>query len=212
MNFINDGVQAVVSYSTQFPNKVCTQTPLTNLKFDVDLELESLAVSNVRDLDGTEDLYGSIDFKNLKANTKTIGNDINFFAKTEANANVNNFKNGTAPIDKRVNLISNLSFDELKNLEITLGGKLSDDEGILGSRVFKCSNCSVFSGDYGQRTLKFIELNNTQSSLNSLQNNGTYQMVKIGQDNFVELVFFESNNENDGKVRALFKVWVKPHS
>jgi hypothetical protein len=212
MNFLNDGIQAVVSYSTQFPSKICTQPDLADLRFDVDLELESLAVSNVRDLDGTEDLYGSIDFKNLKANDKAVTSDINFFSKSESEANTNNYRNGTAPIDKRVRLASNLSFDELRNLELTVGGRLSDDEGILGSRVFKCSNCSVFSGDYGQRTLKFIELNNTQSSLNALQNTGDYQMVKIGQDNFLELVFFESNNENDGKVRAMFKIWVKPHS
>ncbi|MGZ5192112.1 MAG: hypothetical protein ACXWCZ_13975, partial [Flavisolibacter sp.] len=211
MNFLNDGIQAIVSYGTQFPNKICTQPELNDLKFDVELELESLAVSNVRDLDGTEDLYGSLDFRNLKANSKTNPTVINLFSKTEQNANSNNYRNGTAPIDKRVKLIANLSFDELRNLEISLGGKLLDDEGVLGSRTFKCANCSVFSGDYGTRTLKFIELTNTQSSLNSLQNNGIFQMVKIGDNNFLELVFFESNNENDGKVRALFKVWVKPH-
>lgn len=212
MNFLNDGVQAVVGYSTQFPNKVCTQTPLTDLKFDVDLELERFDVANVKDLDGTEDLYGQIDFKNLKANSKTVSADVNLFSKAESNANNNNYKNGSAPIDKRVRLVSNLSFDELRNLELTVGGRLADDEGILGSRIFKCQECSSFSGDYGSRTIKFIELNNTQSSLNSLNNNGDFQLLKFGGDNFFELNFYESNNKNDGWVKALFKVWVKPHN
>lgn len=212
MNFLNDGVQAVIGYSVQFPNKVCTQTPLTDLKFDVELELERFDVANIRDLDGTEDLYGQIDFKNLKANTKTISSDINLFSKSEANANTNNYRKGSSPIDKRISLISNLTFDELRNLELTVGGKLSDDEGILGSRVFKCQECSALSGDYGSRILKFVELVTTQSSLNSLSNNGDFQMVKFGNDQFFELNFYESNVKNDGWVKVLFKVWVKPHN
>jgi hypothetical protein len=212
MNFLNDGVQAVVSYGTQFPNKICTQTPLTDLKFDVELELERFDVANVRDLDGTEDLYGKINFANLKAGTKSVTTDIGLFTKAEADANTNNYRNGSAPIDKRIPLITNLSFSELRNLELTLGGNLADDEGILGSRIFKCADCSSFSGEYGARTLKFIELTNTQSSLNSLQNNSTYQLLKFGDDYFIELNFYESNNKSDGWVKALFKVWVKPHN
>ena len=211
MNFLNDGIQALVSYSTQFPNKVCTQTPITNLLFDVDLELDHIVVSNVRDLDGTEDLYGQIDFTNLKANGKTISDNINFFLKSEAGANVNNYRNGTAPIDKKINLIKNLTFDELKNIELTVGGKLYDDEGLLGSRVFKCNDCSSFSGDFGTRILKFIELSNTQTSLNTLVNSGSYQDLKFSTDKFFELNFYESNNKNDGWVKIMWKVWVKPH-
>ncbi len=211
MNFLNDGIQAIVSYSTQFPNKVCTQTPLTNLLFDVDLELDHIVVSNVRDLDGTEDLYGQIDFTNLKANGKTVSDNKNFFLKSEAGANVNNYRNGTAPIDKRINLIKNLTFDELKNIELTVGGKLYDDEGLLGSRNFKCNDCSSFSGDFGTRILKFIELSITQTSLNSLVYNGNYQDIKFSTDKFFELNFYESNNKNDGWVKIMWKVWVKPH-
>jgi len=212
LNFLNDGVQAVVSYGTQFPNKICTQTPLTDLKFDVELELERFDVANVRDLDGTEDLYGKINFANLKASTKSVTTDMNLFAKTEADANTNNYRNGSAPIDKRIPLITNLSFSELRNLELTLGGNLADDEGILGSRIFKCADCASFSGNYGTRTVKFIELTNTQTSLNSLQNNGAFQLLKFGDDYFIELNFYESNNKSDGWVKALFKVWVKPHN
>jgi hypothetical protein len=212
MNFLNDGVQAIVSYSTQFPNKFCTQTPVTDLKFDVDLELDHLEVNNVRDLDGTEDLFGQLDFTNLKANGKTVGDNISFFTKSQANANTNNFRNGSAPMDKRFNLIKNLSFDELKNLEITVGGRLSDDEGLFSPRVFKCNDCSSFSGDYGTRIIKFIELTSTQSSLNSLQNTGQYQDLFFAGDKFFELNFYESNNKNDGWVKAMWKVWVKPHN
>ncbi|MBL7725870.1 MAG: thiol-activated cytolysin family protein [Chitinophagaceae bacterium] len=211
MNFLNDGVQALVSYSTQFPNKVCTQTPLTDLLFDVDLELDHIVVNNVRDLDGTEDLYGQIDFTNLKAGGKTVTSNITFFSKSEDNANSNNYRNGNAPIDKRFNLIKNLTFDELRNIELTAGGKLYDDEGIFGSRVFKCNDCSSFSGDYGTRELKFIELSITQTSINTLANNGNFQNIKFGDDNFFELNFYESNNKNDGWVKFMWKVWVKPH-
>ena len=212
MNFLNDGVQAVVGYATQFPNKVCTQTPITDLKFDVELELERFDVANVRDLDNTEDLYGQIDFKSLKAISKTVTTPVTLFSKTEAGANTNNYRNGSSPVDKRILLASNLTFNELRNLELTVGGRLLDDEGAFGSRVFKCQECSVLSGDYGSRTIKFIELTNTQSSLNTLTNNGDYQTLKFGNDNFFELNFYESNIKNDGWVKVLFKVWVKPHN
>jgi hypothetical protein len=212
MNFLNDGVQALVSYSTQFPNKVCTQTPLTDLKFDVDLELDHFDVSNVRDLDGTEDLYGQISFTNLKAKSRTVSENKVYWEKSENNANENNFRNGNAPIDKRFTLATNLTFDELRNMELTVGGKLSDDEGLLGSRVFKCNDCSAFSGEFGTRVLKFIELGNTQNSINSLQNNGLYQDIAFGGDKTFELNFYESNTKNDGWVKVLWKVWIKPHN
>ena len=211
MNFLKDGVQAVVSYSTQFQNKVCTQPELTSLKFDVDLELERMDVANVRDLDGSEDLYGSIDFRKLKAGSKSNNTLVSLFAKSESGANTNNYRNGSATIDKRINLIKNLSFEELRNLEITVGGKLLDDEGAFGSRVFKCTECTPVSGDYGQRVLKFIEMTTTQNSLNSLLNNNQYQMLRFAGDNFFELNYYESGKPEDGKVKFLFKVWVKPH-
>ncbi len=212
MNFLNDGVQAIVSYSTQFPNKVCTQTPLTDLKFDIDLELDHLDVNNVRDADATEDLYGKIEFLNLKANSKSIADNKTYFQKSETDANNNNYRNGKAPVDKRFTLATNLSFDELKNMELTVGGKLSDDEGIFGSRVFKCTDCSSFSGEYGSRVLKLIELSATQASLNSLVNNGQYQDISFGGDKFFELNFYESNIKNDGWVKVMWKVWIKPHN
>lgn len=211
MNFLKDGVQAIVSYSTQFQSKVCMQPELTDLKFDVELELERMDVSNVRDLDGTEDLYGSIDFRKLKAGSKTINTGTSLFSKTEANANTNNFRNGSAPVDKRIALIKNLSFEELRNLELTVGGRLLDDEGVFGSRVFKCVECTPVSAEYGQRVLKFIEITTTQSSINSLQNNNQFQMLRFAGDHFFELNFHESGKAEDGKVKFLFKVWVKPH-
>lgn len=211
MNFLKDGVQAIVSYSTQFENKVCTQPELTDLKFDVELELERMDVGNVRDLDGTEDLYGNIEFRSLKAGSKSFNTSASLFSKSESNANTNNFRNGSAPIDKRIALIKNLSFEELRNMEIIVGGKLLDDEGAFGSRVFKCVECTPVTADYGQRILKFIEMTTTQSSINSLQINNQFQMLRFAGDHFFELNFHESGKAEDGKVKFLFKVWVKPH-
>ena len=206
MNFLKDGVQAVVSYGTQFQNKVCTQPELTNLKFDVELELDRFDVSNVRDLDGTEDLYGQVDFKGLKAGTRAVTTTVNLFSKTEANATTNNYRNGSFPVDKRIPIITNLTFDQLRNIELSIGGRLYDDEGILGSRVFKCMECAPPTNDYGIRTIKFIELSNTQTSLNSLLNNGSFQLLQFGGDQLIELNFYESGVENDGRVRFLWKV------
>ena len=85
-----------------------------------------------------------------------------------------------------------------------------DDEGLFDPRHFKCNDCSSFDGDFGQRTVKFIEENETQASINALTNTGDYQMLKFGKDNFIQMDYFESGNKNDGWVKVMWKVWVKP--
>jgi hypothetical protein len=213
MQFIKDNVQAVVSYNTQFPNKVCTAPPLSSLKYDVDVELERIEVANINGGAGShEELYGRLLFADLKAGTKTVTADKLFWSKTESQAGSNSFTNGTRAVDVQHNLIKNITFDELRNISLQLGGELFDDEGVFGSRVYQCSNCNELTGTMGKRKLNFIELSNTQSSINALQNNNQYQLLKIGKDNLIEIHYAESGKPNEGLVKTFWKVWVKPHN
>jgi Thiol-activated cytolysin len=213
MQFIKENVQAVVSYNTQFPNKVCTVPPVTSLKFDVDLELDHIDVANINSGMGSkEELYGKLQFTYLKAGTKEINPDVVYWSKTENESGTNSFSNGTRAVDVRNNVIKNLSFDELSNISLYLAGELHDDEGIFASRDYQCADCSEFSGNYGKRKINFIELSATQTAINSLVNNGNYQALKFGGDQFLELNFYESGKKSDGWVKVLWKVWVKPHN
>jgi len=184
-------------------------TSLSTLRFDVDLELKSFEVANVRDGDGTEDLYGRLDFKRLVALTRAEGSDHNFWSRTKDNAI--HVGNGSVVVDKSANLINNLSFDELRHIELRVGGRLADEEGWLGPRIFKCQECPEVDDVYGTRDLKFMAMPSTLASINALVNDGSYHYLRFGGDAFFELNYYESNNQNDGWVKALWKVKVKPH-
>lgn len=213
MQFIKDNVQAVVSYNTQFPNKVCTAPDLTTMKFDVKLELDRIDVANINSGHGShEELYGKLSFTDLKAGSKSVTADANLFSKTEAQATSNSFVNGSRPVDAEHLIINNLTLDELKNIALQIGGELYDDEGILGSRKYQCIDCNEFSGQFGKRKINFAELTNTQSSINALAPNNTFQLLKFGDNEFLTLNFYESGKKNEGWVKAQWKVWVRPHN
>lgn len=213
MQFLKENVQAVVSYNTQFPNKVCTAAPLTDLKFDVDLELDKLSVDNINSGFGShEELYGRILFTDMKAGSKSFSTDVEFWKIDESDAGKNSFTKGARAVDVRRNIAKNLTFNELKNIVLQLGGQLHDDEGVFGSRNYQCDNCNEFSGALGKIKLNFNELPNLQTSLNGLVNNGNYQLLKIGSNEFINVNYFESGKQNEGWVKVMWKVWVLPHN
>jgi len=184
-------------------------TSLSNLRFDVDLELERFDVANVRDGDGTEDLFGRFDFTRLVALARLEEGDHNFWSVTKDNAI--HTGNGSVVVGKSANLINNLSFDELRHIELRVGGRLADEEGWFDPRIFKCQECSEVHDDYEGRILKFIAMPSTLASINTLVNDGSYHYLRFGGDAFFELNYYESNNQNDGWVKVLWKVKVKPH-
>jgi hypothetical protein len=213
MNFLNDGVQALVSYSTQFPNKICTQTPLTDLRFDLDLELDHIEVNNINSGMGSqEELYGKLEFTYLKAGSREVNTNQIYWSKEESESGTNAFKKGKRAVDVRKVIIKDLTFEELRNISLYVAGSLRDDEGIFASRGYACQECNEFDGNYGKRKMFFIEMPSTQSAINALKNNGDYQVLKFGDDEFFELNFFESGKKNEGWIKTMWKVWVKPHN
>lgn len=209
LNFCKDHALAYVNYNLNYATANCGYT--FRGKYDVELELDHIAVSNCRDMDGTEDLYGEVKFTYLKALDKTVGTDKVFWSMSENNANNNPFRNGTRPVDEKKLLITGLTLNELKNLVLYIGGDVKDDEGILPSREFKCSNCQEFSGNFGKRKIFFADEAPTLASIDKLVPNGTYQSLSFGSDKLLTLSFYESGNANDGIVKFNWKVNVKPN-
>ena len=184
-------------------------SPLSTLRFDLDLELVRFDVQNVRDLDGTEDLFGSFDFTNLAAAPVQVQTDSNLWARAKADAL--HVRNGSVTVGTRIALVNNLTYDQLRHVELQLGGQLQDEEGAFGPRVFKCQECTEFTGSYGKRTVKFIEQPSTLASIHALTANNAFQALRFGADEFIELNYHESNNQNDGWVKTLWRVRVRPH-
>lgn len=109
--------------------------------------------------------------------------------------------------------IKDLNFDQLKNIELTVGGYLADEEGLAAPLPleFKCSECSGNFPNNIFRNLKFITFPSTQSSIENLLNNGTFQPLKFRGDNFFELNYYEEGIKEHGWAKFMWKVWVKPH-
>lgn len=194
--------------------------PISGLKYDVDAELVHFIVNNVKDLDHTEDLFGSLYIYSAKALSKL--NSKGVLGWQQLLKEHGSYPNGTTiTISKKysalagVPLFKNLSLEELKNFELTTGGNLSDDEGFLPWINFRCAECvntEESSKVKGKRVLKFIGMPSTQESISSLVNNGQYQEIKFGDDTFFELNFYESGIKANGWVKVMWKVWVKPHN
>ena len=117
-------------------------------------------------------------------------------------------------------LFTNLTFNELKNIQLFMGGELRDEEGIFQSRSFKCIECTsetpVNTGAItlimSCRLLKFVDMSTTQNSINALMPYSNWQALKFGDDNFFELNYYESGKKEDGWVKFKWKVWVLPHN
>jgi hypothetical protein len=188
-----------------------TRPAVANMRFDVELELDHMVLSNVKDLDGTEDFIGGIKFSSLKALSRENNTVTGLWPPPHVAPY--SLKVGLYPIDRRITVIKDLSFDQLKNIELTVGGYLADEEGLAAplSLEFKCSECS---GDFPNnlfRNLKFITFPSTQSSIENLLNNGTFQPSKFRGDNFFELNYYEEEIKEHGWAKFMWKVWVKPH-
>jgi hypothetical protein len=91
---------------------------------------------------------------------------------------------------------------------------------IIDRKHFRCVECQLTNAFKSTelydifdkfRLLKFIEMTTTQTSINALKNNGTYQKLKFGEDTFFELNFYEDNIKDNGWVKTMWRVWVKPH-
>lgn len=189
--------------------KIANVSPLSNTKFDVELELVRVDVSNVRDLDGTEDLFGKITLEGVKAFSRELHDNETMWALNKEDA-VHKTNGSSLDINKRISIATNISFDELRNIELEIGADIADEEGLLGNRFFQCQECQTFEENFGKRTVKFLNEPNTLASINRLTFASVFSSLQFGGDQFIEVNCFESGNENDGHVKILWKVYVRP--
>jgi len=181
---------------------------LSNAKFDVEVELVYLNVSNVKDLDGTEDLFGIIQLdKQTSARSKTLTSSLDFWNEGGALAG-RKYPPGRHNINKKIKIFTGLTFDELKNIILYAGGKLHDYEAYPFSLEFKCFECSAVTN---LRRLSFMDYTSTQNSINALVVNIKPQALKFGADNLFELNYYENGIKENGLATFFWRVWVTPY-
>lgn len=183
-----------------------TRPAVAGKRFDVELELDKLVVGNVRNGDGKERLDGFISYFSVKALGRTANNAFRMWASPGGGVPAL-LGAGEHPVHKRIPLLQNLTFDELKNIELQVGGSLFETEG-LTIRKHDCQECSV---DGLFALYKFSGFTTTQQSIDLLLPNNTFQALSFGRDTFFELNFFEDDRREWGYLKAMWRVWVKPH-
>ncbi|MFZ1528123.1 MAG: S8 family serine peptidase [Ferruginibacter sp.] len=187
---------------TDYP--IAHLSPLANTKFDVELELVQLIVSNVRDWDGTEDIFGKLSIIKAESLRRDISDERILWERPKDNPL--HSRNAVININRKINLANNLSFDEVRNLKFSVGGQISDEEFGNIPKFFTCQECNVSFNGIGQRDFFILELPETLSSINRISADGFFHTLLFGNSRFFSLNFFENNRSADGTVRALFKL------
>ncbi|MBL7741589.1 MAG: thiol-activated cytolysin family protein [Chitinophagaceae bacterium] len=211
--FAKDGATAWFNTTANYYSETVT----ARFRYDVQLELDQIQSVVCKDLDETEDIYGQLKFTWFKAGDRQVNEDKVFWEESENNANTNPVRKGSSrSVKEKKLLITGLKLDELLNATLFVGGKLQDDEGVLGSRDFRCINCQEFSGDndlFGKRKIYFSELTTTRNSVLALPvNDNNLHPLSFGSDKTFELQFFESGKRDDGYVKVVWKLNVKAYT
>ena len=238
MNFISQlGEQAVKNHTLDYTYQICSKPLATDMLYDLELQLTGIDVKKVGDLSGVESLYGQIDFTWFCGPSgATDGScprppgvsssaDVNLWSMLEANSNdapfrVSNTRQSLG--NKRIVVRTGLTYDQLVNGSVYIQAQLKDDEGVFGSRNFKCMNCEV--GPYNYSTAKntgqtdnfykrMIFFINSSAVIKNAVNGaspGTYFMIPFNSGNEITMQMCESGNCNDGESVIYFKVFAIP--
>ncbi len=193
---------------------VANVSQLSTLRFDLELELEELSFSNVRDLDGGEDLYGNLRFQSLIADTRSLNaTQRTLWSRSEATAEASppGFPNGVRAIGARAPIATNVTYFELLTSKLKVSGSLNDDEGWWASKTFVCTNCNSDSNT--SKVFDLSTLPNATASIQSLQltNPPSAQLLQMTGTDHVAMTFAENGNTGNGTVTTRWRLRVTPH-
>lgn len=238
MNFISQlGEQAVKNHTLDYTYQICSKPIATEMLYDLELQLTGIDVKKVGDIGGAESLYGQIDFTWFCGASGATdgscpvppgvssGSDVNLWNMLEGNSNNAPFRESTSRQslgNKRIIVKTGLKYDQLVNGSIYVQAQLKDDEGLLGSRTFKCMNCDV--GPYAYTNAKntgqtdnfykrMIFFINSSAVIKNAVNGsipGTYFTIPFNGGNEITMRMCESGNCNDGESVLYFKLFAIP--
>jgi hypothetical protein len=186
---------------------------LSTRRFRVRLQLSAFNVGNVQDADGTEDIFGALDFQELSA-YRDLGKRVvlnsnisTMFSRPQSNPL--RLTNGVHPHGTTVTIASSINYYNLLAMMIKVGGEIKDEEGIFSPRPFVCMSCPSGSSSFVTR----LGTNSVAlGSLQALNPTGGEQAVRfnsIGSDFFI-VRYAENGNISNGYVDARYRVLVTP--
>ena len=205
-------------------------------KFDVQITLDKIACKKAVELwpDTQDDLYGKIDIVSYVMNAATGAREkygyykgtpsfYNELTAKSLSGNILWTKREDSPLRLATGqtvtsgaglTISNLTLSQVLSIEFLVGGVLHDDE-VVNIRYQPCTSCG-FNFAEGSSLLgsalnyRIMKLSSYQSQIESITT-GTSKFLKIGDDQYFQLDFFETD-QNSAHVQFVFTLFVTKRS
>ncbi len=229
MNLINNGDALAVDLDTKFVNRVCGAASITNLLFDVDLELQNFELKKTCFSNTGEKLSWNLGYKAFRAGSKgqSLPSIYSYSQRSsdEANRQLPIKAGTTISTPHRENLARNLSFNELINLSVTLAG--SFDNRNIQEAGSTCKRDAYYLARIDPGTgaravaatptdtdyrISVQDWPDMQASIAQLANSGEFQKIPAGDGNFMFVDFWEHQDQNIGLARVNWLLLVKPHA
>lgn len=224
MNYINNDDLCTITYRTNIVSKTCNQKPRTAYSYDVKLKLAKIEGVKVVEapFDYEEDLFGKVYLTRSKVGSTVkrtttrkvkVGNiNVNipqypylFFDRSE-NSPLLVAQGPKEVTNKEIVIATNKSYNDLKNMSISLGYWLKDKD--VFTPEYECQDCTT-SNERVPTPLGATQL----SSINSAEPDGDWVPLKYGKSNFFQMNFFEkSTNRQGSHIRFYFQIWVRAKS
>jgi len=228
-------------YSINFILLFCIQFTIvigqpTGAKYDVSLQLKKVTASKVVDIDGNDELYGSMLLHKFSCSNPSliVVTPIYFWLHYDKSDPISGWYKmdmgglKSRDVNNKQLLIKNLTFKELTSAEFDMGGRLSDDETNDGQSsnlfakdiIYALKQYSGTSNGIAYRAFRIDGSGEYNCPAYDLANqiaawpaDGIERPLKIctGGDNFFRLDWVEKDHPDASHEVFWFTIWIKPH-
>ena len=211
LSFVDDNSTAYFVTSGSDPVQVCAPKPEGNRKYDVKIKLSHMELKGVCEapFDDTEDIWGkqAITYlqtiKDGKSVTK-VSEDKILWEKADKDGVKNALKDKDVLRINKEFVITNLTEEEVKNLNIWFGGRMYDYEP-TGSPRYDCKTCSEPQENPYKAKFRVRENSTTIKSIDELIKGADYKDVDTGNE--MTLVYKECSST----INVVYKLQVKSY-
>ncbi|GEM_PF-1446642 len=203
-----DGGYAWVDYKTNNIGRRATWVVVKdeaqcNRKYNVKLKLVKLIAPKVIDTDADEDLYGSLGLDIYESEYSTINLGHTFWTKLGRTYDPEDVtkarQDGYTLIGTEEVIASDIGNVVLGGSILTVDGTLKDKE-IIANINYTCRDCTDGKRD--------IVIGRYMDQIDNLEP-GEKTLLRIGNDDFFEMNFYENNDPNSSHVKVMWSIEVK---
>lgn len=190
------------------------KTKKSDLKYDLKIKLKEIRIIQTCEIDGKEDVHGNqIVFKaisTLNNENRDLLTHPRFLWDVQRSNKISRRPGQKIEMNDRTIEITNMTLDEIINLQIWFGGKIYDYERLY-SMEYNCLECSEPQQYPLMRVFNINNSNTRINEINALLPNNTYRLLTVGDDKILELNYEEGFAGCISKIRVIYNLYVKAH-